>query len=66
MIRISYDKEGDVLDIKFSEDDIADSEYIEENGIVVDYDKEGKLVGVEVISFSKRVKNKQDAEALAM
>lgn len=66
MIKISYDKEGDVLDIKFSEEGIAESEYIEDSGMVLDYDKDGKLVGVEVLSFSKRVKDKENIEVLAM
>jgi len=65
MIKFSYDKEGDTLEIKFSEDEVVDSEYVEENGLVVDYDKNGKMISVEVISFSKRVKNSQDVETLA-
>ena len=66
MIKISYDKEGDILEIKFSESSIADSEYVEETGLVVDYDKEGKLVGVEVVSFSKRVKDNSEIEKIAI
>ena len=65
MLMINYDKHGDVLEIKFSENDIDNSEYLQETGFVVDYDKEGKLVSVEVLSFSKRVKDKQDIEAIA-
>lgn len=64
MIRLSYDKEGDILDIKFSEEEIVESEYIEDSGMVLDYDKDGMLVGLEVLSFSRRVKNKQDIVAL--
>jgi len=55
MIKISYDKEGDVLEIRFSERAIDESEYVEESGLVLDYDKDNNLVAVELISFSKRV-----------
>ena len=37
MIKISYDEEGDILEIKFSESSISSSEYIEESGLVIDY-----------------------------
>ncbi len=55
MLRLSYDKEGDVLEIRFSEDPIEDSEYIGDSGIVVDLDRSGKIVALEIISFSKKV-----------
>ncbi|MBI5787802.1 MAG: DUF2283 domain-containing protein [Candidatus Schekmanbacteria bacterium] len=66
MINIKYDKQGDILEIRFSEKAIADSEYVEESGLVVDYDETGKLVAVELISFSKRVGKEEAAEALAI
>lgn len=66
MIKIQYDKQGDILEIKFSDLPIADSEYNKETGLVVDYDAEGKLVGIELISFSKRVKNVQEIENIAV
>lgn len=63
MIKISYDKEGDVLEIRFSENAINDSEYVEESGIVLDYDKSSNTVAVEIISFSKRVSREESVEA---
>ena len=66
MIKISYDKEGDILEIRFSEKDIQDSEYIEESGFVVDYDKNNSIVAVEIISYSKRVSKEELAEAIAI
>ena len=54
MINISYDKETDILDIKFSNNKIIESEISEETGLIVDYDEENKLVGIEVLSFSKK------------
>ena len=66
MIKISYDKEGDVLEIRFSENKIDDSEYIEESGLVLDYDKDANIVAVEIISFSKRVSKNEVIEALVI
>jgi len=66
MIKISYDKEGDVLEIKFSEKNIEDSEYLEESGLVLDYDKNGNIVAIEVVSFSKRVGKNELTEAIAV
>ena len=66
MIKISYDKEGDVLEIRFSDDPVSDSEYVEGSGLVVDYDDKGNIIALEIISFSKRVKREETAEALAI
>ena len=54
MIKITYDKEGDLLEIRFSNKKIKDSAYREDSGIVLDYDENDKLIGVEITSFSKR------------
>ncbi len=66
MINISYDKQGDVLEIRFSENATADSEYVEETGLVLDYDQRGNIVAVELISFSKRVGKEEVAEVIAI
>jgi uncharacterized protein YuzE len=66
MLKISYDKEGDVLEIRFSENAIVDSKYIEESGLVIDYDRGGNIVAVEFISFSKRVGRDEAVEAIAI
>ncbi len=66
MIKISYDKEGDILEIRFSEKSIKDSEYIEETGVVMDYDEDNNIVAVELTSFSKRVSKEEVIDAIAM
>ena len=66
MIKISYDNEGDVLEIKFSENPILDSEYIEESGLVLDYDKSRNIVAVEIMSFSKKVSKDKLLEAISI
>ena len=66
MIKFEYDQDGDILEIKFSENEISDSEYIEESGIVMDYNENRNLVGLEIISFSKRVKENIPKEMIAI
>jgi len=66
MLKLSYDKEGDVLEIRFSENKIEDSEYIKESGLVVDYDKSNKIVAIEIISYSKKVHKDELAETVAI
>lgn len=66
MSKISYDNQGDILEIKFSDVPVKDSECVEESGIVMDYDENSKLVGLEITSFSKRVNKLQDIAAIAM
>lgn len=53
-IRISYDKEADVVYLSFGEPVEAESEEIEE-GVFARFDpKTKKLVGVTIINFSKK------------
>jgi uncharacterized protein YuzE len=66
MIKISYDKEGDVLEIRFSEKQVKGSEYMKKTGFVVDYDEDGSIVALEILSFSKRVAGDELLEAVAM
>jgi uncharacterized protein YuzE len=66
MLKISYDKEGDILEIKFSDEAIKDSSYIDENGIIVDYDNNNTIVAIEITSFSKRVGKSDEADIVAI
>ncbi|MBF0590577.1 MAG: DUF2283 domain-containing protein [Nitrospirae bacterium] len=64
MLKISYDKEGDVLEIRFSDALIEETEYIDESGLTVDFDGDNNIVAFEIISFSKRVNTKELSEVL--
>ena len=66
MISLKYDKEGDVLEIRFSENKVVESEYLEDVGIVVDFDANNRVVAVEIISFSKRKSRDDLLEAVAV
>ena len=52
----SFDKIADVLYIKFSEEKIDESDQIS-SGIIVDYSKGQKVVGIEVLNYSQRKLN---------
>ena len=56
-MKITYDKEVDVLYIKIKEVDIVESEETDKN-VIVDYDKDGGIVGIEILYFVKN--NKKD------
>nr|MDO8045351.1 DUF2283 domain-containing protein [Candidatus Baldrarchaeota archaeon] len=50
---MSYGHVADALYIKFSDGEVADSEEISE-GVIIDYDQNGRVIGVEILNFSKR------------
>lgn len=51
---IKYDKEVDVVYIQFSENKISESNE-DKPGIILDYDDEGNIVGIEVLDASKKM-----------
>lgn len=53
-MKIKYDKETDIVYIKFSNSEITESD---ENkpGIILDYDKERNIIGIEVLNASSRI-----------
>ncbi|MBI2171264.1 MAG: DUF2283 domain-containing protein [Chloroflexi bacterium] len=52
-MKIEYDQEADALYIQFREEHPADNVDIEE-GVTVDMDGEGHIIGLEVLDASKR------------
>jgi uncharacterized protein YuzE len=55
MSRIRYSPSVDGLAIHLREAQVDDSEEIEP-GIVLDYDKEGKVIGIEILDFAARIR----------
>ncbi|GIW55138.1 MAG: hypothetical protein KatS3mg082_1542 [Nitrospiraceae bacterium] len=53
-MKIEYSKEADALYVYFKQDKVARSVEIEE-GVVVDLDAQGHLVGIEVLDASVRI-----------
>lgn len=56
MSKISYDKDADAMYIKVDKGKYEVSEEIE-NGIILDFDKEGKILGVEILNVKNRLRN---------
>ena len=52
-MKITYDKQADVLYIKFSVNKIVESQEKEKN-VVVEFDNENNIVGVEILYFVKK------------
>jgi uncharacterized protein YuzE len=53
-MRIRYDKEVDALYLRFDDSSVVESEEVKP-GIVVDFNAEGQVVGVEVLDFKRQV-----------
>lgn len=53
-MRLHYDKKKDAFYIRFSESPYAESNEMDK-GVIFDYDKRGRLVGIEILDASKRL-----------
>ena len=52
-MKIEYDKQIDGLYIRIQEKDVARTQEVSD-GVNLDFDEEGRLIGLEVLSASKR------------
>ena len=52
-MRIKYDPETDTLSIRLKDEPVAESEYIEGEGIVIDYNEKNEIVGYEIMGWSR-------------
>jgi uncharacterized protein YuzE len=55
-MKMTYDPEVDVLRILFRNTPIEESDE-DKPGVILDYDKEGNIVGLEVLNASQRIEN---------
>ena len=53
-MKVIYDPETDTLNLIFKEETIAESDELGE-GIIVDYDRQGKIVSIEILDASEHV-----------
>jgi len=57
-MKIEYSKDADALYVYFREVAVAKSKEIEE-GVVVDFDEDGHIVGIEILDARKRLTIKE-------
>jgi uncharacterized protein YuzE len=56
MMKVTYDPEVDVVSILFNSAPIEESDETKP-GVVLDYDRDGNVVGMEILNASKRMEN---------
>ena len=59
-MRIKYDPETDILSIRLKDEPVADSEYIEGKGIVIDYNENDEVVGYEIMGWNRLQKSGEE------
>lgn len=52
-MKFHYDKKQDAFYIKFHENPYSESDEVQE-GIIFDYDKKGKILGIEILDASQK------------
>lgn len=57
-MKLKIDKENDTLYFRLDDSEIVESEEVQP-GVILDYNSEGKVVGVEILNVSSRIKPEQ-------
>lgn len=60
-MKVSYDRDVDVMRIIFTDAPIAESDE-DKPGVILDYDAVGNIVGMEILDASKRITNPRRVE----
>lgn len=60
-MKVTYDPEVDVLRITLRDTAIEESDE-EKPGLILDYDKDGNIVGLELLDASRRIENPRALE----
>ena len=55
-MKLRVDKEADALYLRLDDSEIIESEEVKP-GVILDYDSEDNVVGVEILNVSKRIKS---------
>jgi len=58
-MKVTYDPETDILRIVFSTTPIDQSDE-DKPGVILDYDKDGNVVGMEILDASQHIDNPRD------
>jgi uncharacterized protein YuzE len=57
-VRLRVDRESDALYLRLDESEIIESEETQP-GIIIDFNAEGKIVGIEILNLSQRINPEQ-------
>ena len=60
-MKVTYDPETDTLRVMFGTAPIEESDQ-DKPGVILDYDKDGNIVGLEILDASKRMDNPRSVE----
>ena len=60
-MRVVYDPEVDIVRIAFSEAAVAESDE-SRPGVILDYDGQGRIVGIEILNASEQLDNPRTVE----
>ena len=60
-MKVTYDPQVDILRIVFSNVPVDESEE-GKPGVILDYDKDGNIIGLEILDASKRTENPRALE----
>ncbi|MBI2454155.1 MAG: DUF2283 domain-containing protein [Parcubacteria group bacterium] len=53
-MKLHYNKSEDAFYVRFEDSPYAESDEVEE-GVILDYDKKGKIIGIEILDASKKL-----------
>jgi uncharacterized protein YuzE len=57
-VKLKIDKESDALYLRIDDGDIVESEEVQP-GIILDYDENSKVIGIEILQLSSRTSPEQ-------
>ena len=60
-MKVKYDPEVDVLSVRLSDVPVEESDE-DKPGVILDYDKNGNVVGIEILDASKRMGDPMSVE----
>jgi len=60
-MKIDYDKQTDILSVLFSGSPVEESDEVKP-GVILDYDAQGNVVGMEILDASQRMENPSTVE----
>ena len=60
-MKVTYDEDTDILRILFREGQVDESDE-DKPGVIIDYDKDGNIMSMELLDASKRVENPRSLE----